>query len=165
MRFSPSILFLAIAVMSSASSAARADDESFQVARINAHRALAIAKMDLRMYEQVEYPRQRRDLNARITLNEEEIKLLKWRIREYDPFNRFSTGQPLSYTLQETRMCLLAAELLQRDLWAERNALMRFHGDQWRLLAFNVQEARAQVIALEGGGSIAINEPAAAAQR
>ena len=90
--------------------------------------------MELRNYWQVEYPRQQRHLNAAIELTEAEIRNYEERLREYQPFNRFSTGQPFLVTLQELRMCLREAELRLRDLWAERNALLRFHADEWRLL-------------------------------
>jgi hypothetical protein len=75
--------------------------------------------------------------------------MYKERLHEYSPFDRFSVGRPFSVTLQETRMCLRDAELRLRDLWAERNALIRFHSDEWRLLEMNVQEARVRVAELE----------------
>jgi hypothetical protein len=46
-------------------------------------------------------------------------------------------------------MCLRDAELRLRDLWAERNALVRFHSDEWRLLEMKVHSARLRVAELE----------------
>jgi hypothetical protein len=52
-------------------------------------------------------------------------------------------------TIQQTEMCLREAELRLRDLWAERNALVRFHSDQWREFELRVSEARFRVAELE----------------
>jgi hypothetical protein len=120
--------------------------------------------MELRHYWQVEYPRQQRHLNAAIELTEAEIRDYKERLRAYRPFDRFSTGQPFLVTLQELRMCLREAELRLRDLWAERNALVRFHSDEWRFLEMKVHEARLRVAALEADDAehdAAVEEPLA----
>jgi hypothetical protein len=52
-------------------------------------------------------------------------------------------------TIQNTQLCLREAELRLRDLWAERNALVRYHADQYRELELQVHEARLRVIELE----------------
>jgi hypothetical protein len=150
MRFSPSIPLLAIALLVVMSSTTRAQDApDNRAARMNARRDLELAKMELRHYWQVEYPRQRRHLNAAIELTEAEIRDYRERLRAYRPFDRFSTGQPFLVTIQELRMCLRDAELRLLDLWAERNALVRFHSDQWRLLEMQVHDARLRVAELE----------------
>jgi hypothetical protein len=46
-------------------------------------------------------------------------------------------------------MCLRDAELRLRDLWAERNAMVRFHSDQWRLFEIKVHDARLRVAEIE----------------
>jgi hypothetical protein len=125
------------------------DSPEVRAARTSARRDLELAKMELRHYWQVEYPRQRRHLNAAIELTETEIRDYRERLRQYRPFDRFSLGQPFLVTLQELRMCLRDAELRLEDLWAERNALVRFHADEWRLLERNVNEARLRVAELE----------------
>jgi hypothetical protein len=131
------------------SSAVFADDAALLSERLAARRDLTFAKLELRHYWQVEYPRQRRHLNAAIELTELEIRNMKQLLRSYDPFDNFITGQPLELTIQELRLCLREAELRLTDLWAERNALVRFHSDDWRVLEMKVQDARMRVIALE----------------
>ena len=126
-----------------------AQEASAESARMSARRELELAKIDLRHYWQVEYPRQQRHLNAAIDLTRAEVENLKCRLHAYQPYTRFSTGDPFMITIQETEMCLREAELRLRDLWAERNALVRFHSDQWRELELRVMEARMRVAELE----------------
>lgn len=123
--------------------------QSIDSARREARRDLELAKIELRHYWQVEYPRQQRHLNAAIDMTRAEISDLKFRLRSYRPFTRFSTGDPFMITIQNTQMCLRDAELRLRDLWAERNALVRFHSDRWRELELRVQDARVRVAGLE----------------
>ena len=149
MRFSGAILFLAIATQLSTFSAVRAQDENYAAARVVARRELILAKLELRHYQQVEYPRLRRHLQAQIDLTEAEIRAYKRQLHEYRPFSRFSVGQPFTVTIEEIRLCLLEAELRLRDLWAERNALIRFHSDDWRFLEMKVHEARLRVAEIE----------------
>ncbi len=161
MKLSYFALTLAIGVLFVMPSLVLAQEGAYQADRMAARRALEMAKIELRLYEQVEYPRQRRQLDARIALIEEEIKMYKERRREYEPFTRWGTGRPLLITSQELKLCLMDAEFKLQDLVADRNALQRFHSDQWRLLALKVEEARAQVIAIEGNGNVAMTGPAA----
>jgi hypothetical protein len=149
MRFSFAIWCIAIAATGLAAVPTQAQEDAYEQARAAARRDLWLAKVEMRHYRQVEYPRLRRQLDAAIQLTEAEIRMYKERLHEYSPFDRFSVGRPFSVTLQETRMCLRDAELRLRDLWAERNALIRFHSDEWRLLEMNVQEARVRVAELE----------------
>jgi hypothetical protein len=149
MRFSGAILFLAIATQLSTFSAVRAQDENYAAARAAARRELMLTKLELRHYQQVEYPRLRRHLQAQIDLTEAEIRAYKRQLHEYRPFSRFSVGQPFTVTIEEIRLCLLEAELRLRDLWAERNALIRFHSDDWRFLEMKVHEARLRVAEIE----------------
>jgi hypothetical protein len=107
------------------------------------------AKMELRHYWQVEYPRLRRHLQAQIDLTEAEIRAYKRQLREYRPFSSFTLGQPFTVTIEELRLCLLEAELRLRDLWAERNALVRYHSDDWRVLEMKVHAARLRVAEIE----------------
>src|SRR5262245_21192242 len=85
-RFSPKMLCLAITAFGSLSTTARAQDESFEEARLNVRRELELARIEFRDYWQVEYPRIKRDLDARIDLTEEEIHVYRERLRMYDPF-------------------------------------------------------------------------------
>jgi hypothetical protein len=149
MRFSRAILFLAIAALLSANSVSRAQEETYAEARTAARRELTLAKLELRHYQQVEYPRLRRHLQAQIDLTEAEIRGYERQLHEYRPFSRFSVGQPFTVTIQEIRLSLLEAELRLRDLWAERNALIRFHSDDWRHLEMKVHDARLRVAEIE----------------
>jgi hypothetical protein len=143
------MICLAIVAGCLPSTALFAQDASDASIRRSARRDLELAKMDLRHYWQVEYPRQQRHLNAAIELTRAEIRDYQERLRAYRPFTRFSTGDPFMITIQDTRMCLREAELRLRDLWAERNALVRYHSDQYRELEIQVHEARLRVVKLE----------------
>ena len=52
-------------------------------------------------------------------------------------------------------MCGKEAEVRLNNLYAERNALIRFHGDQFEALKMKVEEARFRVAELEANDSIA----------
>jgi hypothetical protein len=149
MRFSSLVFPAAFALASMVPLIGAAQEDSTYAARMAARRDLELAKMELRHYWQIEYPRQQRHLNAAIEMTEAEIRDYRARLREYGPFDRFSLGQPFLVTLQELRMRLRDAELRLRDLWAERNALVRFHSDEWRILELAVQDARLRVAKLE----------------
>lgn len=130
-----------------------------------ARRELALAKLEARHYWQVEYPRRRRELNAAIEMADAELRAMRRQLREYEPFNFYSTGSALLLPAEELRLCILDAELRLRALRDERNNLVRFHADEGRLLDLRVAEARQRVVALEGGGYIelATSEPTNAA--
>ena len=117
--------------------------------RIAVRRDLDVAKMNLRYYWQVEYPRKQRALDAEIECTRAEIENNRWLLREYGPFNRFSTGQPFPITIRDLQMCIQNSEFRLNDLLAERNALVRFHADQFRVLAADVYAARARIVDLE----------------
>jgi len=147
-------LFLAIAAVVVAIFGAfpaysNAQADSLAAERTAVRLDLESAKIELRHYLQIEYPRQRRHLDAQIQLTQEEVRSLQERLREYRPFDKFSTGRALVITIQHTRMCLLDAELRLNDLRAERNNLIRFHSDQWRVLELRAYQARARLAELE----------------
>ncbi len=161
MRLSHVLFCLALLAALSPSVSLRAQEVSAASARMSARRELELAKIDLRHYWQVEYPRQQRHLNAAIDLTRAEVQDLKERLRAYRPYTRFSTGDPFMVTIQETQMCLREAELRLRDLWAERNALVRFHSDQWRELELRVMDARLRVAELEPAEDVESRRPTA----
>jgi hypothetical protein len=158
MRFSPIVLLLTFTAAGFTTSDSFGEDNSYAAARAHARRDLQLAKLDSRYYWQIEYPRQRRALHAAIRLTEAEIRCQKLLLREYQPFNRYSVGNPLSLTINDLEICLLEAELRLDELRQERNNLVRFHSDDARLLDLEVLEARRRVIELEGGGVIEISE-------
>jgi hypothetical protein len=155
MRFSPALLFLAISAIVWTSSAALAQEEPYEIVRLNARRALELAKIEFRNYWQIEYPRIRRQLDAQIALTEAEIRNFREGIRLYQPFDRFSTGSAFTLPLEDLRVCLLDAELRLRDLWAERNNFIRFRTDEWRILEMRLHDARLRVAEIEAAAESA----------
>jgi hypothetical protein len=143
------ICCLAVVAACSIELAARAEDGPRPDARDCARRALERAKIELRLYVQVEYPREQRRLDAQIELTRAQIDVYRQRLRDCRPFDRFSTGGALTGPIQDLKLCLLEAELRLNDLQAERDALVRFHSDQWRLLELRVYEARVRLAELE----------------
>jgi hypothetical protein len=142
---------------------AAADDMASLQLRSAARRDLDLARMDLRYYWQVEYPRLKRELDAAIELTQDEIKVYDARDRDLRPFTRFSLGEPFPITIQELRLCRRKAELRLNDLQAERSNLVRFKGDEFRVLELKVMEARLRVAALEADDSIPVHRIDAAA--
>jgi len=163
MRFSPAVLSIAI-VATFYVLPACADDMASLQTRSAARRDLDLARMELRHYWQVEYPRMRRDLDGAIELAQDEIKVYDARERDLRPFTRFSLGEPFPITIQELHLCRKKAELRLKDLQAERNNLVRFHGDDFRVLELKVLEARLRVAALEAN-DVVVAEPAAPPQQ
>jgi hypothetical protein len=153
MKISPTIGVLAIALCCTPTISA--EEPSNWQARLAARHELELAKIELRHYWQVEYPRQRRDLNAAIELAEMEVRNYQDLMDEYQPFTQFSLGQPFPVTIRNLQMCLKEAELRLKNLYAERNALIRFHGDDFRILEMRVHEARLRVAELESNDTIA----------
>jgi hypothetical protein len=130
---------------------APAQEGSNLQARVAARHELELAKIELRNFWQIEYPRRRRDLNAVIELTEMEVRNYQDLLNEYRPFTQFSLGEPFPVTIRNLQMCLKEAELRLRNLYADRNALIRFKGDEFRILEMRVQEARLRVSELESG--------------
>jgi hypothetical protein len=128
-------------------------------ARLAARRELEIAKIELRNYWQVEYPRQKRELDAAIEMTELEIRANEEAQRELRPFTRFSLGEPFPLTIRELQICSRGTELRLKNLQAERNALVRFHYDDFRVLEMRVQEARLRVAELEANDVVVSDPP------
>jgi hypothetical protein len=152
MKLLPAIAFFTIAATCCVGSLP-AQQPTLQ-ARIAARHELELAKIDLRNYWQIEYPRQRRDLNAAIEMTELEIRNYEALEREYRPFTQFTIGAPFPITIQNLEMCHKDAELRLRNLQAERSVLIRFHGERFRVLEMRVQVARQQVADLEANDTI-----------
>ena len=154
MKFSPAICSLSIVAIYSATSAVAQNQPSLQ-ARIAARQELAQAKIDLQNYWQIEYPRQRRELNLAIELTQAEIDGAKDQQEALRPFTRFTIGEPFPLTIANLRVCRKAAELRLNNLQAERNSLIRFHGDDFRILEMRAQAARQRVADLEANDEVA----------
>jgi len=163
MRFFPARFLFALVALCCVP-LAKADDFASLEARAAARRDLDLARVELRQWWQVEYPRVKRELDGAIELTEEEIKIYDARIRDLRPFTRFSLGEPFPITVSELCLCRKKAELRLKDLQAERNNLIRFHGDDFRIRELKVLEARLRVAALEAN-DVATVLPAAPPQR
>jgi hypothetical protein len=159
MKFSPAFCVLTIIVSSCVTPARAQEQASFQ-ARLAARQELELAKIELRNYWQIEYPRQRRELNAAIELTEMELRNNESLLHEYQPFTQFSLGQPFPITIRNLQMCIRENELRLQNLRAEWNALVRFHSDQFRALEMKVQQARWRVAELEANDVVASEPPA-----
>jgi hypothetical protein len=154
MKFSLLICSLAIAATCDTTSAIAQQQASLE-ARITARQELELAKLDLRNYWQIEYPRQRRELNLAIELTQAEIEGNQEQQESLRPFTRFSLGEPFPLTIANLRFCRISAELRLNNLFAERNSLIRFHSDEFRILEMRVQAARQRVVDLEPKEEIA----------
>jgi hypothetical protein len=148
MRISPALLFVAVLGSNFAPTASAQQGAPLEM-RMAARLDLATAKNNLRYYWQVEYPRQLRALDQAIAMTRTDIENNKRLMRQYRPFTRFTIGQPFPITISHLESCNQAAEFRLTDLIAERDALVRFHSDTFNQLAFQVRQARLQVLALE----------------
>jgi hypothetical protein len=154
MKFSPAVCLLVIVATCSATSAFAQNQASLH-ARVAARQELELAKLDLQNYWQIEYPRQRREIDLAIELTQAEIQGNQEQQESLRPFTRFSIGEPFPLTIANLRICRQSAELRLNNLQAERNMLIRFHGDQFRILQMRVQAARQRVAELETNEEIA----------
>jgi hypothetical protein len=155
MKFSPAVCSLVIVTNCFIASVQAEDQVSLQ-ARMAAREELILAKLDLQNYWQVEYPRQRRELNMAIELTQAEIDGNREQQESLRPFTRFSIGEPFPLTVANLRVCGKAAEIRLSNLQAERNALVRFHSDDFRILEMRVQAARQRVAELEANDELAV---------
>lgn len=155
MKVSPFIIGSFAVIVLCAVGSAGAQSQASREARIAARQELELAKLDLQNYWQVEYPRRRRELNAAIELADEEIRGIEEQENILRPFTRFTLDEPFPLTWAELRICRKAADIRLNNLLAERNNLIRFHGDQFRMLEMRVQAARERVVALEANDEVA----------
>ena len=154
MKFSPTACSLALIAICSTTSAVAQNPASLE-ARIAARVELERAKLDLQNYWQVEYPRQRRELNLAIELTQAEIDGNRDAQESLRPFTRFTIGEPFPLTMANLRVCGKAAEIRLNSLQAERNSLIRFHANDFRILQLRVQAARQRVADLEASDEVA----------
>jgi hypothetical protein len=94
-----------------------------------------------------------------IELTEMELLNLRAQLREFRPFTQFSIGKPFPLTVRSLQMCIKAAESRLDDLRDERNVLIRFHSDRFRVLAWQVYDARLRIAELEARMPQPVDEP------
>lgn len=129
----------------------------FEGFRNAARRELEIAKLELQSYLQIEFPRERRWINAEIELAQAEISAIQ---RCGDRPSLFSSHRPafdLDRQCADYRWYRRQSELRLSDLLAERAALYRKYALTWKLLEQRVQAARRRVAELEGGTEIILD--------
>ena len=117
-----------------------------------ARRSLEAAQIELRLYEKVDYPLQRRRLQSKIKLIEAELESHQRHITEYEQFTKFTHSAPFFHTLAEVRLAKLDAELLLEDTQEEKDLCERFHPDRCRLYELRVEAAQQRVAAFEPVG-------------
>ena len=83
-------------------------------ARASAAPALEAANIRAAAVSASRLSAEQRQLDTQITLAEAEVRAYEDRVREYGPFDRFSTGRPLLFPLQDLRLCMLEARLRAR---------------------------------------------------
>lgn len=156
MKNSTAVLFAAFVQFFVVTGSNRIAAEDLDAARFHARQELALAKLNLREYLLVDYPRLRRHLAAEIKLTQAEIASLRQCRARASLFAPRSTPIWLQPLDRDPRICLLAAELRLEDLLAERNSLAQVHAQHWRILEQDVQQARRRVAALEGGAVVRV---------
>ena len=121
----------------------RESEKHLSQAIAEARRGIEAAEIRLRLYEKVEYPRQLRKLEHRITLAGAEVDRLRILLAEYKQITYRTVPEPLIITRQVTELALLEAELELRNLREENITLIRYHSDQCRLHELEVESAKA----------------------
>lgn len=113
---------------------------------IAAQRDYEATVLRLRMYRNAEYPQRLRHLEAEMKLSDAEIAELRRRLRDYEPFQRFSTGNPLPITTAYTRIALQETQRYRREVREAYLSWQRYHADRMRLLELDVAAAQARVL-------------------
>lgn len=126
----------------------REAEKQLSQAIADARRAIEAAEIRLRLYENVEYPRQVRKMEREIALTSAEVDRYRELLAEYKQITYRTIPEPLIVTRQSTELALLEAELRLKDLREENLALIRFHADQHRLYELEIESAEARLRAL-----------------
>lgn len=93
-----------------------------------------------RLYERVDFPLRLRRIDSLLKVEEARLKSLEKMLAEYQSFQKFSTGNPLTLTVQDTELQILETKTQIDDLREERRLLERYKGEQRRL--FELQSGR-----------------------
>jgi hypothetical protein len=111
----------------------------------DAARAYEIAAERQRVFQHQDHPSRVRELTVEMQVAEARIRVLRRRLAEFRPINRFSTGNALLVTAEETRIALLREELHLRTLRDALIAEQRWHSERMRALVFATQQAAAHL--------------------
>lgn len=136
-----------VGVFVAASSAGAA--ESLEAAVAKTRRELESLKIQLRLYRQVEYPRQLRELDAAIRLTQAEIDVLEDRVRDYKRAKDTRSPGLRRESLEKAELSLLEAQLRLNNFVQERLAVRRSFSDCCRLAELEIAAVRARLAELE----------------
>ena len=112
---------------------------------VQAHSDFQLARLHLQQYRHVTLPQQRRQLNENIKLADQEIKLLKRRLRNYRPFLQVDEFSPVRTAADSHRLALTAAQSQSRQLRDARINQMRFTRQNYQLLQLELLKAATQL--------------------
>ncbi|MGL4513448.1 MAG: hypothetical protein ACRCT8_10185 [Lacipirellulaceae bacterium] len=111
----------------------------------DAARAYEIAATQQRLYQRGDHPGRVRALTIEKQIAEARIQVLRRRLAELRPINRFTTGNALLVTAEETRIALLREELHLRGLRDALLAEQRWHSERMREMVLATQHAAAHL--------------------
>ena len=114
----------------------------------DAYRTLEIAAIEQRLYRRVEHPARVRALKAEIQFAEARVDSLRRILAGYRPFTRFSTGNPLTITVERTKLDLLREELHVRNLRDHLRMENRYHRQRMQLYSLRIQASAARLTQL-----------------
>lgn len=109
----------------------------------SAYRSLERAALEQRYYRRVEHPNQVRTLKAEIKFSAARVDALRRINTSYRPFTRFSTGNPLTLTVERTRLDLLREEIYLRELREQLRLEYRFHRMRMQNYSHQIQASAA----------------------
>ncbi len=111
----------------------------------SAYHALEKATLEQRYYRRIEHPAQVRILKAEIQFSEARVETLRRAYASYRPFTRFGTGNPLTLSVERTRLDLLREELCLRELREQLRLENRFHRQRMQHYAYKIQASVARL--------------------
>ena len=142
MRTLSALIFTMVATLASSTSAQYIPGGCV-ASHYDLQRNWELATYEQRLHQTVDFPILVRRLRTDIQIAEERICMLRQRLLEYEPYNRFRRGGgALTLTIQETRLALLREEQHLRELrlrLAEEQRMYRNH--QWALMLETLRKA------------------------
>jgi hypothetical protein len=103
-----------------------------------------IRALEYRLYDRVDFPLRLRRIDNEITLAEARQKSLEKLLKEYQSFQKFSIGNPLTLTVEDTKLQLLELKLQIESLREERSLMHRYKDEQRRLFELRGQARAGQ---------------------
>lgn len=92
-----------------------------------------VAEIEWRLYERVQYPAAMRRIENDLKLSQARLKSLEKLLVEYQSFQKFSIGNPLTLTVEDTKLQILELKTHIADLREQRLELDRTKSEQRRL--------------------------------